>query len=126
LMNRYTAYDMNADGRPEINSLKALFPNPEPYSPAPNGVAIVLVDPKIVTDDPAIQMSRLEMSLWLGQLGSDMSRDGFFPYFVEASVYDGPVHQDGLTVLALRRFLRDVHNDRLGKSFQGIRHIPIS
>jgi len=107
-MNRYTAYDMNADGRAEINSLKALFPNPEPYSPAPNGVAIVLVDPKIVTDDPAIQMSRFEMSLWLGQLGSDMSRDGFFPYFVEANVYDGPVHQDGLTVLALRRFLRDV------------------
>jgi hypothetical protein len=108
LMSHYTAYDINGDGRAEINSLKALFPNPEPYYATANGVVIVLVDPKIVTDDPNIQMSRFEMSLWLGLLGSDISSDGFFPYFVEASVYDGPFHQDGRTVLALRRFLKEV------------------
>lgn len=108
LMARYTPYDMNGDGRVEINSLKALFPNPEPYYAAPKGVVIVLVDPRVVTDDPAIQMSRFEMSLWLGLLGSDISKDGFFPYFIEASVYNGTVHQDGRTLLALRRFLKDV------------------
>ena len=110
-MSRYTPYDINGDGRLEINSLKPLFPNPEPYYATPNGVMIVLVDPKLVTDDPSVQMSRFEMSLWLGILGMDISADGFFPYFVEASVYDGLSHQDGWTVLALRRFLKDVRSN---------------
>jgi hypothetical protein len=111
LMSRYTPYDMNGDGRQEINSLKALFPNPEPYYATANGMVIVLVDPLVVTDDPAIQMSRFEMSLWLGLLGSDMAKDGFFPYFIEASVYAGAVHQDGRTLLALRRFIKEVRED---------------
>lgn len=63
-MSRYTPYDINRDGTHEINSLKALFPNPEPYYTTPNGVVIVLVDPKVVTDEPNIQMPRFEMSLW--------------------------------------------------------------
>lgn len=108
LMSRYTPYDINGDGRQEINSLKALFPNPEPYYSTPNGVVIVLVDPKLVTDEPNIQVSRFEMSLWLSLLGMDISSDGFFPYFVEASVYAGTAHQDGRTLLALRRFLKEV------------------
>jgi hypothetical protein len=111
LMSRYTPYDINGDGVQEINSLKALFPNPEPYYATPNGVVIVLVDPKLVTDEANIQMSRFEMSLWLGLLGSDISADGFFPYFVEASVYDGTLHQDGRTLLALRRFLKEVRTN---------------
>ncbi len=110
LMSRYTPYDINADGIREINSLKPLFPNPEPYRVAANGVVIVLVDPKLVTDEPTLQMTRFEMSTWLGILGNDISADGFFPYFVEASVYSGPVHQDGRTVLALRRFLKEVRS----------------
>lgn len=108
LMSRYTAFDMNADGRVEINWLRSLFPNPEPYRAMPNGMVIVLVDPSVVSDDAAIQTSRVEMSLWLGLLGSDIFSDGFYPYFVEASVYDGTAHQDGRTLLAMRRFLKDV------------------
>src|SRR5262249_12046809 len=108
LMSRYTPYDMNGDGIREINSLTALFPNPEPYYSTPNGMVIVLVNHNIVTDDPNIRMSRLEMSLWLSIIGMDMSKEGFFPYFVEASIYDGTVHQDGRTLLALRRFIKDV------------------
>ena len=108
LMSRYSPFDINGDGRFEIDSLKALFPNPEPYYDTPGGVVIVLVDPAIVTDDPNIRMSRFEMSMWLGLLGTDIADDGFFPYFIEADVYNGPVHQDGRTLLALRRFLQTV------------------
>src|SRR4029079_14771032 len=43
-------------------------------------------------------------------LGSDISKDGFFPYFIEASIYDGGVHQDGRTLLALRRFIKEVRS----------------
>jgi hypothetical protein len=110
LMSRYTPYDINGDGRQEINSLKALFPNPEPYYYTPNGVVLVLVDPLLVTDDPNIAINRTQMSLWLGILGMDISAEGFFPYFIEASVYSGFVHQDGRTLLALRRFIKEVRS----------------
>ena len=46
--------------------------------------------------------------MWMSILGMDISADGFFPYFVEASVYDGTAHQDGWDGVALRRFLKDV------------------
>jgi hypothetical protein len=110
LMSRYTPYDINNDGRKEINSLKALFANPEPYYSTPNGVVLVLVDPKLVTDDPNIAINRAQMSLWLAIMGMDISAEGFFPYFIEASVYDGTVHQDGRTLLALRRFVKEVRS----------------
>jgi hypothetical protein len=35
-------------------------------------------------------------------------RDGYFPYFVEADVYNGAAHQDGRTLLAMRSFLKSV------------------
>ena len=37
LMNRFTPYDINGDTVKEINSLKPLFPNPEPYYSTPTG-----------------------------------------------------------------------------------------
>jgi hypothetical protein len=111
LMARYTRFDLNRDGFAEITSLESLFAQPEPYTVQPQGVIIVFVDPRLVVDDPAIAMSRFEMLLWLGQLSNDLFKDGYYPYFVEANVYSGPVHQDGRTLLAMRRFLQDVwHN----------------
>ena len=53
-------------------------------------------------------MSRVEMSLWLGILGGDISKDGFFPYFIEASIYDGPGAPGRSDLLALRRFIKEV------------------
>jgi hypothetical protein len=71
LMSAFTNYDSNGDGRIEINSLKAAFPSPEAYSPAPNGVVIVFVDPRLLSDDPTNAVSRTEMLLWLGIYSSD-------------------------------------------------------
>ena len=69
----------------------------------------MFVEPRLVADTPDLRISGLEMRLWLGQLGNDMFADGFYPVFVEATVYSGPVHQDGRTLLAMRRFLKDVY-----------------
>jgi hypothetical protein len=108
LMSHYSPYDINGDRLREINSLKPLFPNQQPYHSTARGVVIVLVNPRLVTDEPAIPTTRAHMMASLGTLGSDMFIDGYFPYFIEASVYDGTFHQDGRTLLALRRFLKEV------------------
>jgi hypothetical protein len=70
---------------------------------------IVFVDPRLIRDDPSTTISGLEMRLWLAMYGSDLFKDGYFPYFVAADVYHGEAHQDGRTLLAMRRFLKDVH-----------------
>jgi hypothetical protein len=111
MMSKYSNFDMNGDGRAEINWLRSLFANPEPYVVRPAGVIVVFVDPRLVTDDSSIETTRLEMLLWLSLLGSDLYKDGYYPYFVEASVYSGPAHQDGRTLLAMRRFLQDVRQN---------------
>jgi hypothetical protein len=108
LMSRYTNFDMNGDGRVEIDSLRPAFPNPAPYARSEKGVLIVFVDPRLLADDPNSDISGFEMGLWLSMYSSDLADDGYFPYFVAADVYDGTVHQDGRTLLAMRRFLRDV------------------
>jgi hypothetical protein len=108
LMRQYTPFDINGDGRHEINSLEALFASPQPYVAQPNGVVVVLVDPRLVSDEPGIGVSGVEIKVWMALLETGMFNDGYFPYFVKASVYDGSEHQDGRTLLALRRFLKSV------------------
>ncbi len=108
LMKQFTPFDLNADGRNEITALAPLFPNDLPYSTSPLGVIVVLVDPRLVDDRPGVNVSGLEMRLWLSLMNNDLFREGYFPVFITASVYDGPVHQDGRTLLALRRFLQSV------------------
>ena len=109
ILASFCGFDIDADGTPEINSLTPLFADDEPYAAAPNGVDIVFIDPRLVTADPTNGVTRFEMMVSLAQLRQDLIRDGYFPYFVLADVYAGQRHQDGRTLLAMRRFLQRVH-----------------
>jgi hypothetical protein len=108
LMSSFTNHDINTDGRAEINSLKPALVNPPPYATTPKGVVIVFVDPRLVRDEPSTTISASTMRGWLASYGWDLTEDGYFPYFVEADVYHGTAHQDGRTLLAMRRFLKRV------------------
>jgi hypothetical protein len=108
ILAQYASYDLNGDGRVEINSLKPLFADTAPYATPPNGVVIVFVEPRLVRDEAGNPISGAEMKLWLSILRADIASEGFFPYFVEADVYAGTAHQDGRTVLAMRRFLQSI------------------
>jgi hypothetical protein len=110
LMSSFTNYDLNTDGRVEIHSLKPAQVNPPPYATAPKGVVIVFVDPRLVRDEPGTTISASTMRGWLASYGWDLTEDGYFPYFVEADVYHGTQHQDGRTLLAMRRFLKRVND----------------
>jgi hypothetical protein len=111
LMAKYANYDMNGDGIAEINSLTPAFPNPPPFVSRPKGLVIVFVDPRLIRDDPNTTISGVEMRSWLSMYGNDIDKDGYFPYFVAADVYRGEKHQDGRTLLAMRRFLKDVYRN---------------
>jgi len=108
IMDAFCNFDINGDGLAEINSLTPMQARPEPYIAQPNGVIIVFVERRIVMDNPATGTSGTAMKLMLDILGNDLFKDGYYPYFVTADVYAGPRHQDGRTLLAMRRFLQQV------------------
>jgi hypothetical protein len=106
LCSNYSTYDINADGIDEINSLALMPFEPATASSAPNGMVVVFVDPRVLADFTGSR--RTELSIYLANWRQDLVNDGFAPRFVSASVYSGAAHQDGLTVLAMRRFLKAV------------------
>ncbi len=125
IVSKYQNYDMNADGIAEIESLKFLAGD-EINTAATKGLALVLYDPRLVTDDPNNGISGLQMRLHLSLMRSDMFKEGFNPRFIEAKVYRGAQHQDGRTLLAMRRFLKEVHANHPLKSVTLIGDFPES
>jgi hypothetical protein len=109
LCSSYANYDMNGDGTAEINSLKLMSFEPATAPAGTNGMVVVFVDPRVLADFTGSR--KLELSLMLQNWRQDLLNEGFTTRFVEASVYSGPLHQDGLTVLAMRRFLKAVRTN---------------
>lgn len=109
ILKAFCAFDLDRDGTPEINSLTPLFAGQEPYAAARNGVDIIFVEPRLVAADPTNGVTRFEMLARLDQLRQDLIREGYYPYFVLADVYAGERHQDGRTLLAMRRVLQRVN-----------------
>lgn len=111
LMSEYAEFDRNDDGDPAIKLHLASFEQnhrrlggdgPINY----NGrFALVLVESRLVqSGGPHDPTSRLE------RLKADLRAEGLFSFFIEADLYNGPRHQDGRTLLAIRSFLKAMKN----------------
>ncbi len=123
IVSKYQNYDMNADGVTEIESLSFLAGD-ENNTAASKGVALVLYDPRLVTDDPAIGISGVQVRLQLALMRSDMLKEGYNARFIQAKVYRGAQHQDGRTLLALRRMLKEIYASHPLKSVTLIGDFP--
>jgi hypothetical protein len=109
LCSSYSTYDMNADGVDEIDSLQLMSFEPATAPIKPNGMVMVLVEPRLLADFPGSR--RTELAAMLANWRQDLLNEGFTTRFVAASVYAGAAHQDGLTVLAMRRFIKSVRTN---------------
>jgi hypothetical protein len=106
LCRQFSDYDHNGDGTAEITRLRlidsrqaATEGDPEP------GAVLVLVEPRLLRPgEPSATLP--DLSPALRTFAGDLSAEGHDVYVILASVYAGDRHQDGRTVLALRRFLR--------------------
>ncbi len=108
LMTKHSSVDLNSDGNFEINALRPLsfeIPNPS-YANAKKGMVIVFVESRVLGSGKTLSP---ELVNSLTVMRNDLVNEGYYPRFVEAALYSGPVHQDGQTMLALRRFLKDVY-----------------
>lgn len=106
----FAPFDLDRDGRAEVLSLRTLAEAGEAKAP----LVVVVVEHGLVTDD--VPEARTRMVLTIEELrtrvirfGADIAAEGHHTLVVAASVHAGPPHQDGRTVLALRRLFQRLH-----------------
>ena len=108
IMSKYQNYNINADPSPEIISLEyASFENKSESIPANGRLVLVLIEPRILAPIPGLNPSDDLISRLIRYKG-DIRAEGYHSRFIIANVYRGNRNQDGRTVIAIRRFLRDV------------------
>lgn len=105
LAEQHSGLDLNGDQHPEINRLEVL----ESISPATREPGmLVLVEQRLLELDRQLSPAG-QLLDQLKSYGQALEQDGLSPIFVSADLEKSERHQDGLTLLALRRFFQQVH-----------------
>jgi hypothetical protein len=116
IIESFQKYDFDRDGIDEINSLR-LWPQELPAADAGHSdsqdreagrVVFVLVEGRVLRSIDSAPSQSKELTQGLRTFLNDLAREGFTPRLIECDLYAGPRHQDGLTLLALRRMLQTV------------------
>jgi hypothetical protein len=105
IMRRYQRFDLNQDGEPSINGLTFLnFEQSSAELLTTDRMVLVLVESRLL--EPLGPTA--DLLPHLERFKGDLRAEGFFSRFIAADLYCGKRHQDGRTLLALRKFLRDI------------------
>lgn len=108
IMARYRNYNINGEPSPEIVSLDyASFENTVDSISTDGRLVLVLIEPRILQTIPGLGPAD-DLSSRLLRFKGDLRAEGYHSRFILANVYRGNINQDGRTVIALRRFLREV------------------
>ena len=110
IVHTFAPFDLDGDGRAEVKALQLLAETGEATAP----LVVVLVEDGLVVDGAPPTRTRVvddaeELRTRVVRFAADLAADGFRALVVAASVHVGPPHQDGRTVLALRRLFQRVH-----------------
>lgn len=98
----YSHRDANGDGFAELRSIRSLDLHRTPTG-ATRGAVLVIAESRLVSS-PAAEGLRDALRTH----ADDLAAEGWAVLGVAMQVYDGPVHQDGRTLLAMREYLRAV------------------
>lgn len=105
----FAPHDVDGDGLPEVKALDLLADAGEPGRP----LVVVLVEARLVRDPvppaAAASAARAALRSRLDRFAADLAAEGHRALLVGADVHAGPPHQDGRTVLGLRRLLQRLH-----------------
>ncbi|MFQ6131370.1 MAG: hypothetical protein ACE5R4_04985 [Armatimonadota bacterium] len=104
----YQRFDINEDGLIEIKRLRPVMAaRATRKARQERGTVVVLVEERL------LEYGRRRANLRPALRGylEDLAADGYDAHLVKAAVYGGKVHQDGRTVLALRRLFQRVKAD---------------
>ncbi len=103
----YSGCDLNSDGIAEIERLEVL--TPAPVADASTPMILVLVESRLLAPLPApATPGEGDLRPVLRRYCEDLAADGWRPCLASATVYSGTLHQDGRTLLAMRRLLQAI------------------
>jgi hypothetical protein len=106
VLQPFQQFDLDQDGTSEIQSLVPITSIPRCEIKEQDRLVVVFVESRLLTNAEKSPSSPLKAVLTEYQ--SQLEREGWSPLMLEASVYAGEVHQDGRTVLAMRRVLQSL------------------
>ncbi|MBF0297882.1 MAG: VCBS repeat-containing protein [Oligoflexia bacterium] len=119
VLNQFDNYDFDGDGTKEINSLNFLpFESEEGVSAKGSKFLLVLVESRLLSDLSGLPHAANTTLAKLKRFKQDLKLDNYTTRFISADIYGGSKHQDGATVLALRRFL--IKTKEFYSNFQGV------
>lgn len=108
VVKQFAPFDLDGDGRAEVVSLRTLAEAGDAQAP----LVVVLVEERLLVDETPDARSRVALEplrLRVQRFGEDIAAEGHHTLVVAATVHAGPPHQDGRTVLALRRLFQRLH-----------------
>ena len=110
LTKKFDAYDYDKDGIQEILKIGALYSAKEPEPDKP--LVVILVEDRIThTALPilnTVEGAAGSVAQSVVQYANDLEAEGYSARIVRVQLYKGPEDQDGLNLLALRQFLKEV------------------
>jgi len=109
IMDSYRGHDMDRDGTDEINRLSYMpFENQSQNVSRTKKLVLVLVEDRLMNTISGSKYSTNDLLKRLEQYKDDLQAEGYYTQFIKADIYDGTKHQDGQTLLAIRKFLKDI------------------
>jgi hypothetical protein len=113
IARKFSPCDVDRDGHPEIAKLRYLKLPGVQNKPLDDSkpLVLVLVEDRILKRIKGSEYSIKDVQAKLAQFKTDLTVDGFQARFIESKVYSGEKHQDGLTLLAMRRFLIEAQKE---------------
>ena len=104
---RFTGLDLNGDGVVEISSLRPLETPPQPDG-RQERLVLILVEARLLVPLREPGDGDTDLMPALRRFADDLRNAGWRSRLIATDVYAGGRHQDGRTLLALRRFFRAV------------------
>ena len=108
IVSSFCEYDINQDGTFEIEQLNIVADADRSNDKiaTDDKVLLVLVEDRLLKNDETFGDQKLKSTLQ--QYSQSLADDHWKPVIVRTKVYAGEIHQDGRTVLTLRRFFKSV------------------
>ncbi len=110
MLERYTGLDIDSDETAEVNRLSPLEfgVGVADTSNENDELVLVLVEERLLSEIPGSELRAADLVSRLERYRADLNAAGYAARFVRCDLYAGAEHQDGLTLLAMRRFLIEV------------------
>jgi hypothetical protein len=109
ILTEFNDYDLDHDGISEIQSLTLLEFEDKSEAVRPNQkFVIILVEPRLLKPLSHSTYAPEHLLQRLSVLKSDLLKEGIQSRFLLAQLYEGPVRQEGKTLLAVREFFKAV------------------